>query len=1353
VSKRRLGKWLRRTAIGSLAFVLLLFLLWLFRFPVFGGLIHHSITDALMSAGIEAEYDELTGTLLGDFTVEGFAISDSPGFPAIKAASVGRIHARYSLLGLLLGEDRWIREVLVEDVTLALDLAAPPPATLTATEESEPLGIDLLPGHVRLDGLNLTVDWGEEHFHLSTAGFSADANKSGGIVGAFGAEETLLRVRGQEYRATGATGDFEVLDGVARILHVTADGRRHPEPVHVDLSGLDRDEIDARLDFPLFGGRFTAKIEARLGLEHPAGQAWISITEVDPKPVLAFLPDLPAGAVHVTAKLSVSASGEVEPDLSSIEGRFELHVQDPYYEDHRVQSIVATGAIADGRATASGRIADPGGAFELEVDLVGEGPLKGRLLVPRLDLKQLRLGVGDHLATGLLRIEASVTGTVQEPSLSFEVELDSPALGEFDADSIVLRGGGDLDQVDIASLSLIRGNDHVSLQGTVHPGTEPIGFSGTVHAEIQDLGTYRKFISAPLPGDLTGRVLLDVTADGNADEPGATVTATLTGAGAAGLFTERIEIILKAPTPDHIEVRRLALTGRGHLPDLVVADATIQFLEQGVDVEAPSIVLSREDCGFSATAHADIRPTGEMTAGVSIEGLDLGALGRHFGLELPAGGILSGTISASGTPDSPQATVDLEVRNLSADLPGLNSLAVPTATIKGRFENDLVTLDTLLVRGEGFEIHAAGRIPLSLTAPGEVAAAPVDGTVRILSLPLDIAGPLPGIGTIHGTLDATLTISGRADDPRVSGELSASADRLAIPGFPGLEISDMAMLLKPEDLGRQGGRVRVEHFRLEVAGARVAATGSVAHAAGSPLDPQLELVVTAIDLGRIGRVFGVDLPIEGRAVFGLNVTPGPVAVLNLKVTELALPNNPGMTLDLGGEWREGTFAFTEGRLENRGRSIDIAGRVPFDLSLDPFRAAASPDREMDVSLRVSGLDLATLGLEADGIRLAGRTDADLSIKGLLTKPKPSGVLTLTDVRFRAAGVPGIDKLSGTIAFDPDLVRIEDLTGTLGRGAFSVAGTVAIENGGPGAADLTIKAENAQLIRNEGMRLRTDLDLTVQGTDPSDLTVGGTIKVRSLRVGATGLLAIHDLETVLAAVRSSPRLATLPLTTDPTLKDVKLDLTLQIPEGAVHVRNNLVKATAKGKLKIGGTLAVPRPRGRIYVPEGTVFLIAGRLELDKSIITFKESDPLVPYIDGRATARVSNVDVFVNVSGPVNKARVLLSSVPSYPAPDIVSLILTGATRSNLGSDALQGMASTYLLRQLSSSFSGDDGEESTFSDMLNRVEVEFDDRKTGSGGIPGFTATARILDWLFVRGRQESALDYGFDLIFRLTFP
>lgn len=1354
MKKGRLRKFLRRIGIGFIAFCVLLVLLWVFRFPLFGGLIRNAVTDALHTAGFEASYGELSGTLLGDVTVTDFEIGDSPGLPALTTARVGRVHASYSLIGLLLGEDRWIREVAVENVTGVLDLSAPPPPETEETPPSGPLTIDLIPARVRLSGIDLDVMLDTERFTLKGGRASADAEPGAPLAGSFGADDILLQIGSRQHRAVEPNGRFEFAEGVATVFEVTANERRIEEPLRVDLSRLDQSVIDARLDFPLLGGQFFLDVLANFGGEVPELNGQVRLTRLDPSYVMAFLPDIPASAERVSVDITFGTTDREELSLSDLQAQITLHIEDPVYGEYRLGAVKAGCTLADGVLKAEGEINDPPGSFKFEGDLFGEtGAVLGSVDLDGLDVKRLLIQVDERQAAGVVTVSAEIAGTFEQPTFAANATLVSPALGEYGADSIKFVGRGDPDLVTIEQLRVTRGADAISVTGEVRPSAEPISFDVKVHAEVVDVAAYREFVPAEVPADLAGSLVLDVTADGTPEEPGAAVTLVLTGAGAEGFFTEKIELAASAPTAEVVELKSLTVKGRGDLPDVALRDAVIRLTAAGLGVLAPNIAVTREDWKLSSNISARLEPDGEMATEVTIDSLDIAAVTKHFGLDLKASGSLTGTISASGTPEKPRAAIDLTIREPRSELVDLRGFTAQSADLRVRFEDDLLTVETLSIKGQGFELGVDAQVPFSLAAPEAVAAAPISGNVRIITLPLDLAGEIPGIGTIEGMLGATLAISGTAEDPRVSGELGIAVPRIVLTGFEGIPVTDIVVTLKPENLGAKGGRLTIEDLHLEAAGARLDVSGSIAHGDGKIMDPRLDLEITAIDIATIRSALGVDFPLTGHGAFGLHVTPGPVVNLQVDFPELALPNNPDMKLSLGGEWRDGTFTFGESALSNQGRDARITGTVPFDLSLSPLAAGPSPDRKMDVVVTIAGLDLATLPLDSEGIRLAGSVDATAVLSGIVTEPDIDASLILANVRFRSEGVPGVDKLSGTIRFNREGAEIESLAGTLGRGAFSVSGNVAIVDGVPGKADLRIKADNAQLVRSEGMRLRTDLDLTITGSGPGDLTIGGTVTVRSLKVGATGLLAAQDLDAILAGIKASPSLATLPLTTDPMLKDIKLDVTLLIPVETVKVRTNLVKATANGKLLVGGTLAIPRPRGRIYVSKGTVFLIAGQLELEKPIVTFKEGEPLVPYIDGRATARISGVDVYVDINGSASNARILFSSVPALPTPDIVSLILTGVTRANLGSDALSGMASSYLLRQLSSNFSDDDDEGSAVGDILSRIELEFDDSNTNEGGIPGFTATVRILDWLFVRGQQESALDYGFDLIFRLTFP
>jgi autotransporter translocation and assembly factor TamB len=1351
VKRGRFSRWVFR--LGVLAGVLgvLLFGAWLFRFPLFGGLIRETITDALAEEGIVVEVGDLSGSLLFDFSINNLTVTDSPGLPALQRARVGRIHAAYSPYGLLRGKRGWIEELVIEDLSVAVDLAAPPPPASEAAE-TEPIEIDLIPARVRIVRLDLDARRGEERLLIEGGRLTADTDPKRQAAGGFGADRVFLAVRGREYGATEADGAFSLEDGRLLVEHVSADGRTHRSPLDVKLADLEQSKIEARLDFPLFGGRVFANLTADFGAEFPAGTATIRIEEVWLNSILAFLPDLPLHAHAFSAKIEVEAAGLSELSPKSIEATFEIDIDNPRYEDHRVDVLQMSGTLSAGRLIATGGTGTPPTAFKVDGDLSEGGPISGEVHVESYDLRDLGLTVGDLPIKGLAEVTATVSGTLEQPEFKVRGRIADPRVGKFRATRIDFSAAGNPDRVRVSRLKIEDGRDHVTASGTILPRTDPIEFDGQIDAEIGDLGFLRLHLPTELPTDLAGRLRLSLTADGTIEAPGAELHLTVEGPRAAGFEADRIGIKARVPDLTHILVDSLTLQSLGDLPNIFVEDAEILRSGDEVEVRAPTLAFSRLDWGLRATGSATLHANGDLSTRLSIAALSVGPIARHFGLDLDVEGTLSGSIEAGGTLSSPSAEVDLALSSVRADLEDLPPLTAAGGVIRGRLRDQVVTLEKLRLVGGAWSIEADGSAPFSASAAQEILTAPISGNVRIVDLPLDVAGPLPAIGALDGTLSAKLTLTGRANDPRASGNLQLNASRLTLEDLPAFPASKVDLELTARDLGLGSGEIGLTRLMLDVAGAHITASGSVRHDGGALTEPRLALEIAGLEVGSLIREFSPGTPIEGRVGFKMSLLPGPEVAVDLTVAELAFRETAGMEFILAGRWRDGTFTIGESRLTNHLRTVNLSGTVPFDLSLAPLAVGPSPTREMALTANITGLNLDNAELKEQGIRAAGTADAELHLDGPLHAPVPSGKLHLSGVRFRMEGAPGIDGMAGTIDFDRDSIRIDHLTGKLGRGDFELNGGVELVDLTPVAANLTLTAKDAQLIREEGLRLRTDLLLDLTGTETAGLTLGGKVTVRNLKVGATGLLATQDLQTVLSALRASPSLATLPVTTSPILKDVKLDVEVVIPPDTVHVRNNLVKTTAEGSLMVRGTLAIPKPDGRIYIPEGTVYLVAGTLNLDRGVVTFFEREPLRPYISCRASSRISGTDVFVDIDGPANNPRVLLSSVPHLPVPDIVSLITTGVTRENINSAALQGMASTYLLRQFSSNLSDDD-EESALGEILSRVELEFDDTRTSSGGIPGVTATAEIYNWLFVRGRQESAFDYGFDLIFRLTFP
>jgi hypothetical protein len=238
------------------------------------------------------------------------------------------------------------------------------------------------------------------------------------------------------------------------------------------------------------------------------------------------------------------------------------------------------------------------------------------------------------------------------------------------------------------------------------------------------------------------------------------------------------------------------------------------------------------------------------------------------------------------------------------------------------------------------------------------------------------------------------------------------------------------------------------------------------------------------------------------------------------------------------------------------------------------------------------------------------------------------------------------------------------------------------------------------------------------------------------------------------ISSRPSLALLPLTTDPFLAPVRLDLAVDAPRDSVKVRNNLVDANVEGRFRIGGTIAVPRPAGRIFVERGSIALPTVTMKMEKdSFVEFRPEQPFRPRVDARTTARIGDTRVYLEVSGWLNDLKTKAWSEPPLPERDVLALITTGVTQSDVDPAALGGVAATVVYRQLASELAGKSEEDSFFYDLTNRVELDIDAVPTLTGGEPNWRATIQLLDWLYLSANQADIYNYGMDLILRLTFP
>ena len=325
-----------------------------------------------------------------------------------------------------------------------------------------------------------------------------------------------------------------------------------------------------------------------------------------------------------------------------------------------------------------------------------------------------------------------------------------------------------------------------------------------------------------------------------------------------------------------------------------------------------------------------------------------------------------------------------------------------------------------------------------------------------------------------------------------------------------------------------------------------------------------------------------------------------------------------------------------------------------------------------VALQVSGnAGLSLLQGFARDVRATGRAQLTASVTGPLRQPRFSGSATITDGRVRHFSLPNaFDAINGTVSFDGQSIRLDELTATLGGGRVQVGGRIGIDGYVPGEINLTAHGEDMQLRLRDGLRSALDADLTVTGpaTGP---TIGGTVTVRSAvwtkRLDAPG--SIFDLtrssgDSTGGGVGAEPAVSSTP---------VRLDMKIVVPS-TLRVDTNLLRMSANADLSLQGTLDRPVLLGHAdIVDRGEVNFEGRRYRITRGSIDFSNPNRIEPFFDvemettvrvpGSGGAPSQTYRIIVGGAGTSSRLVPTFSSEPPLPAADVLALLLSDARRS------------------------------------------------------------------------------------------
>ncbi|MGK9053307.1 translocation/assembly module TamB domain-containing protein [Neorhizobium petrolearium] len=278
----------------------------------------------------------------------------------------------------------------------------------------------------------------------------------------------------------------------------------------------------------------------------------------------------------------------------------------------------------------------------------------------------------------------------------------------------------------------------------------------------------------------------------------------------------------------------------------------------------------------------DLSATGRVILQNGVPALDINAranavpasLINAFAPSLGARGTISGTVTATGTPEAPAVRYDLRWADAGVSQTASAGLAALNITANGTFQNGTVTVDTRLSGGGGVSLSGGGSVSLAGQKPLNLQ---FNGR-----LPFSIlAGQLAAQGfMLEGTGNVDVAIKGTAAAPAITGTASSSGARF-IDVRRNLAVTDLAANVSFDgnsaNISRLSGRLS--------GGGTVSVQGSVGIAPGSGFPADLRITLAQATYAD-GTLFAATA--DGALTITGPLTSGPVLGGRVTLTKAAI---------------------------------------------------------------------------------------------------------------------------------------------------------------------------------------------------------------------------------------------------------------------------------------------------------------------------------------------------------------------------------------------------------------------------------------------------------------------------------
>lgn len=382
----------------------------------------------------------------------------------------------------------------------------------------------------------------------------------------------------------------------------------------------------------------------------------------------------------------------------------------------------------------------------------------------------------------------------------------------------------------------------------------------------------------------------------------------------------------------------------------------------------------------------------------------------------------------------------------------------------------------------------------------------------------------------------------------------------------------------------------------------------------------------------------------------------------------------------------------EGRLSIDGSAIAPDFPAAVMTASMPFRPAEwaeNPDliKSEPVSARVDlpRIDLSRFSsLVAAAKKVSGTLSGNIEVAGELGKPAIKGRIDLTSggLEMKNAGIPAVTGVGLSVDLALDRITLRDLKASVAGGTLQGGGSLAIDNGKPGALDFRVRGSHLPLKRDDSLILRANADLRLAGTlEQAELS--GTVSV-------VDSLFYRDIELLpIGTPFTAPSAASLPRIDAPAnpassvpepFRNWGLNVRVRT-ENPFLIRGNIATGRVDVNLRVGGTFGAPAPDGEVKISDFQAALPFTTLRVRSGTVRFSPANGLDPVLEIRGQAEPRPYRVSAFVYGTASNPQLVLTSTPPLPENEIMTLLATGTTTTGLENPQAASSRAMQLLAE------------------------------------------------------------------------